>query len=227
MAQSPGRFLVALTFVWLGSSTGADEPKPAEPACRFEVDTTEAPEFADWAGKAKTLCETWMPKICDELKSPGFQPPRTVRLVFKPKAEAIAYASGNTITFSGEYLKDHLDDFGMAIHELTHVVQNYPGGNPGWLVEGIADYVRIVDFEPDAPRPRLDPEKASYRDAYKTTAMFLEFAAQQHDPNLVPKLNRACREGHYKKALFREYTGLTLDELWSDFVATLPKTRAI
>ena len=217
------RLPLAIALLLLSTIQGAaDEPKGGEPAFQIVVDTKDDPEQAEWAAKAKALCEAWMPKIAERLASPGFVPPRSVRLVFKKKDEAIASASGDAITFSGEYLQGHPDDFGMVIHELTHVVQQYPGGNPGWLVEGIADHVRIVDFEPDAPRPTLDPKTASYRDAYKTTAMFLDFVQRKYDPKLVAKLNRSCREGKYRNRQFREITGKSLDDLWAEFVSTLP-----
>ena len=35
------------------------------------------------------------------------------------------------------------------VHETTHVVQAYRrGARPGWLVEGISDYIRFFKFEP-------------------------------------------------------------------------------
>ena len=40
------------------------------------------------------------------------------------------------------------------IHETCHVVQRYRGrGNPGWLVEGVADYVRFFVYEPGKAGP--------------------------------------------------------------------------
>jgi hypothetical protein len=110
----------------------------------------------------------------------------------------------------------------MVIHELTHVVQAYQGdGNPGWLVEGVADYIRLTHFEPQARRPRIDPAKASYRDAYKTTAIFLEWAEKNYDRELVKELNRAMRAGSYRPELFQERTGKSVDELWAAFIDTL------
>ncbi len=40
------------------------------------------------------------------------------------------------------------------VHETVHCVQRYRGrGNPGWLVEGVADYVRFFKYEPKKPAP--------------------------------------------------------------------------
>jgi hypothetical protein len=116
---------------------------------------------------------------------------------------------------------------GAVVHELVHVVQQYHGGrgraqNPGWLVEGIADYFRWFKYEPKptGTRPR-NLDTASYTDSYRTTAGFLNYVVEKHDKQLVMKLNAAMREGKYSSGLWKEYTGKTADELWKEYVATL------
>jgi len=51
-------------------------------------------------------------------------------------------------------------------------------GNPGWLVEGIADYIRWFKSEPESQRPRPNPAKAKYTDSYRTTAAFLNYVEE-------------------------------------------------
>lgn len=192
------------------------------------VDTNDAPDLKEWGGKAGTLCVEWMPKIAALLPSDGFVAPKEVTLYFDPKMKGVAHAAGGRITISAEFVRGHREDFGMVVHELTHVVQSYPPGGPGWLVEGIADYIRLTHFEPQAPKPKLDPDKASYKDAYKTTAMFLEWIENTHSKGLVAKLNVALRQGTlgsgvYREAMFQEITGKTLDDLWKEFAETLRK----
>ena len=46
------------------------------------------------------------------------------------------------IVISATYLRNHPKDIDLVTHELMHVVQSYPDGQPGWFVEGIADYVQ-------------------------------------------------------------------------------------
>jgi hypothetical protein len=46
------------------------------------------------------------------------------------------------IVISSTHLKDYPIVTGVLTHEMMHIVQSYPDGQPGWLVEGIADYVR-------------------------------------------------------------------------------------
>jgi multidrug efflux pump subunit AcrB len=128
----------------------------------------------------------------------------------------VAGTSGDRIAISADWVKAHPDDFGMVIHELTHVVQGYPKYDPVWLVEGIADYVRYWHFEPGR-KPRVEPKKRSYREGYGTAAAFLAWMEKTHDKEIVPKLNRALRAGTYRDELLKEYTGKGLDELWRDF----------
>ena len=190
------------------------------------VDTNDAPDLKDWGAKAGTLSVKWLPKIAALLPSDGFAAPREVTLYFDPKMKGVAHAAGSKITISADYARAHPDDLGMVVHELTHVAQAYPRGGPGWLVEGIADYIRIVHFEPQAPRPAINRVTASFKDAYKTTATFLEWIERQGHPGLVIKLNSALRSGKYTDALWTELTGKTVDEQWRLFVESLPKRRS-
>jgi len=185
------------------------------------VDANDAPDLKEWGNKAGTLCVEWFPKIAALLPSERFIAPKEVTLYFDPKMKGVAHALGGRITISAAFVRTHPDDFGMVVHELTHVVQSYPSGGPGWLVEGIADYIRIVHFEPKAPRPKLDPAKASYKDAYKTAAMFLEWIELHHTAGVVVKMNAALRTGTYKDELWSSLTGKTVDELWALFLKSL------
>ncbi|MBX7208331.1 MAG: basic secretory family protein [Verrucomicrobiaceae bacterium] len=185
------------------------------------VDTNDAPDLKEWGHKAGSLCVEWFPKIAALLPSDGFTAPKEVTLYFDPTMAGVAHAAGGKITIAAKYVRAHPDDFGMIVHELTHVVQSHPGGGPGWLVEGIADYIRIVKYEPAAPRPKLDPAKASYKDAYKTTAMFLEWVEKQGHAELVAKLNAALRRGECSDVLWGQITGKSVDEQWKAFASML------
>lgn len=186
------------------------------------VDTTEVPDLAPWAGRAKALCEEWYPKIAAMLASDGFTPPDHVRLVFKKDMRGVAGTTGTTIAIASDWVRRHPEDLGMVIHELTHVVQKYPTYRAGWLVEGIADYVRFVKYEPGHPQPPIDPSRSSYREGYRTTFRFLAWVERTYDRDLVCKLNAALRSGRYRDTLFQDLTGKDLNALWKEFAATLP-----
>ena len=238
LSNLPNLLAVALATAWLNVHAAESPEKPAPVwtgtatnaqgtvLAKVVVEAHETPDLGDWAKRAGQLCVDWYPKIHVLLASEGFTPPDKVTLRFRADMKGVAAASGNVINFSAGYVRGHTNDWGMVVHELTHVVQSYPPGGPGWLVEGIADYIRLSHFEPNAPKPRINLDKASYRDAYKTTAIFLAWAEKRHDARLVSKLNAALRQRKYSPELWSGATGRTLDELWSDFVADMRVVQA-
>lgn len=204
--------------LWSGVATNSQGAVLA----RITADTSETPDLAEWGRHAGELCAEWYPKIVLLLPGDGFTPPERVELRFRKDMRGVAGTSRDVIGISANYVRGHTNDFGMVIHELTHVVQSYHRrSNPGWLVEGVADYIRLSHFEPQARRPRINPDKASYTDAYKTTAIFLEWTEKKSDHDLVKELNRAMREGTFDLELFKTRTGKTVDELWQEFADSL------
>ena len=202
---------------WTGTAVNSE----GKTIAKISVDTSQAADLAAWGKHAGELCVEWYPKIAALLASDGFIPPDNVKLRFRD-GRGVAATGGNVITINAKFVRSNTNDWGMVIHELTHVIQSYPGGrNPGWVVEGVADYIRLTHFEPQARRPRPNPEKASYQDAYKTTAIFFEWVEKTHDAQLIKKLNRVAREGSFQIELFKEYTGRTIDELWQEYLASL------
>jgi hypothetical protein len=189
----------------------------------FAVNVSEAPEMKDWAEKAARTCEQWYGRINEELKSDGYKPIHLVRMRLRKDINVPAMAGGGQITGSVKWFKDHPDDVGAMIHETCHIVQRYRGrGNPGWLVEGVADYVRFFKYEPGKIGP-INAQRAHYNNSYRVTARFLDYLVEKYDKNLVLKLNKAMREGKYKEEMFKDSTGKTLPELDEEWRATLKK----
>jgi hypothetical protein len=211
-----------------GRATAADkgvpQEKPHPPAVKVTVDTTEVPDLADWGKEARALVEKWHPLIADLLPGDGFTPPGEIKVVFKKNMRGVAYTQDATIVIAADWVRKHPDDYGMVVHELTHAVQAYkrPNRRAGWLVEGIADYVRFYHYEPKT-KLAVDPRKASYRDGYRTAAMFLAWVEKTHGPGVVRKLNESLRKGEYKEEVFKTLTSKTLDELWEAFAASLDR----
>lgn len=215
--------------------TLADDP-PAKPADRstsesaatpkieITLDTTDAPEMADWAEKAKKACEDSYPMIVKLLGDEGFKPPTKTKIVFK-HMDGVAHTAGGTITCSAQWFTDHPDDVGAVIHELCHVVQRYRMKQPpGWVTEGIADYVRWFNFEPENRHPHVrNPRRAKYTDSYQTTAAFFDWIVKNKDPQFATRLNAAARRGDYKPELFKEFAGSPLDDLWAEFIKAQTK----
>lgn len=201
------------------------EPRPAE----IIFDATEVPELQTWIDtKLRPVCEKWYPIIERMLPSEGYAAPRRVSVVFRKDMRGVAATSGTRITCAGDWFRRNLEGeaAGAVVHELVHVVQQYGrarGGqpNPGWLVEGVADYIRWFHYEPEPLRPRPNPARAHYTDSYRITAAFLHYLVQTHAPDTVQRLNAAMRQGRYTAELWVEITGKTVDQLWDEYVQTL------
>ena len=124
---------------------------------------------------------------------------------------------GRTLELNAEHVRKHPQDVGMLIHELTHTIQGF-GGGPGWLTEGIADYIRWHVFE--APKlPKVNPARASYEDGYRVTGAFLAWTANTYNKQLVRRLNAALRASAYDEELFQVFTGKDIDTLWQEWLA--------
>lgn len=145
--------------------------------------------------------------------------PDTVNFIIGP-ASFVAGASGDAVTYQTEWMLDHPEDYDVVVHEVMHLVQAYPSG-PGWLTEGIADYVRHhYGVNNEAAGWQLQPPTAgsSYTDGYGTTARFLIWVESRYDM-LVDFLDATIRAGSYDSSIWAAYTGRTVDELWADYLA--------
>jgi hypothetical protein len=186
----------------------------------FVVNVDDAPEMKPWADNVARVCERAYPMINDELKSDGFTPARIVTMTLKKDYRGVAATSGDHIVGSVNYFKAHPDDVGAMVHETVHVVQRYRGKSPGWLVEGIADYIRFFKYEP-GKLGRINPSRAKYNGSYRVSAAFLAYVKDKYDKDLVRKLNAALRESRYEDAMFKQWTGKTLQELDTEWRASL------
>lgn len=206
------------------SSTSATAPAVVQNQMHAHVtitlDTSKAPDLASWAEKARKTALAWYPQICRILASPGFVPPTEAAITVQPM-DGVAYTTGTHIFASAQYVRSNPGDIGMIVHELTHVVQQYPSYNASWLVEGIADYVRFYHYEPKSPRPIVNPDTAHYTDAYRTTAAFLRWIEVKHDRHIIYQLNYALRQNKYTDDIFKQDTHEDLPTLWNEFTADI------
>lgn len=196
-------------------------------AGRYEIaiDAEETPELQGWIdSKLRPVVEAWYPRIVETLPSEGFVAPRQLSIKFVRDMDGVAHTAGTRIFCAARWFKRNLDGeaAGAVVHELVHVAQQYRSRrNPSWLVEGVADYIRWFKYEPASLRPRPDPARARYTDSYRTTAAFLEYVTAHHDHEFVVRMNAAMRQGRYSNELWKEYTGKSVDELWTLYVASL------
>ena len=207
----------------------ADGPAQLKPAggagdgpARITVDTSDAPQLKAYGERIQKVADEWYPLITEMLPSDGFTPPSRVTITFRRDYRGVAAAGGNRIVCSVKWFTDNPEDLGAIVHELVHVVQQYPPGrHPGWLVEGIADYVRFFHYEPAGNRPRPNGDRDKFDDSYRTSAAFLNWAARTYDKDLVVKLNAACRQRKYAPEIWKELTGKTAEELGEEWKQSL------
>jgi hypothetical protein len=199
--------------------------------CGISINTSEALDLKEWAEqKLGPVLAEWYPKIVTMLPSEGYTAPKRFSVTLKP-CNGVAATAGTQITANSTWLKGELnrESLGALVHEEVHVVQQYRGRRdnpdfkpaPGWLVEGIPDYIRWFLYEPqshgaDIVWLRTHRNTSLRYDArYRVTANFLNYVVEHHDPKkeLIAKLNVACRQGRYTDDLWQASKGQTLLEL--------------
>ncbi len=190
------------------------------------LDVSEVPHLADWGNKAKELIEQWHQRIANLIPTKGIDVPAEVWLKIRKSNRGIAGTSGARITVSSGWIERHPEDIGCVFHELVHVIQDYKGGDSGWLTEGIADYLRWAIYEGRSQDwfPVTDKPQG-YRDSYRVAAGFFLWLESDCSPGIVNKLNTALRKRTYKdESFFKKETGRTIEELWADYVKDRKKT---
>ena len=188
----------------------ADRVRPFRHPVEFRVVCTDAPELQGWTEAAARLCEQWYDALHVAIGADDIRSADRVTLTMSRSYKGVAQAGGAEILASVAWFAAHQDDQGALIHETVHVIQAYPGYGtplaPAWLVEGLDDYIRFFVYEPGKAGP-VPPRQARYDASYRITATFLDYLVRTSDKDLIPKLDRALRQGKYRPSFFRQATG--------------------
>lgn len=146
---------------------------------------------------------------------------RQVTFIIDPQYTGVAAAGGGIVRFNPAWFKKNPGDVDVVTHEVMHIVQDYPrGAGPGWITEGIADYVRYtmgVDNKGAGWSLTEFNDKQSYENAYRITARFFYWLEQQGQKGLVKHLDHAMRTKTYSPSFWQEQTGKTVDEWWATY----------
>ncbi len=169
----------------------------------------------------KRMVETFFiiyPKLIKEYNKGA---DKEVNFVIDPAYDGVAATGGGRIVYSPAYFKKNPGDIDVVTHEAMHVVQAYKGrSGPGWITEGIADYVRYkfgVDNKGAGwALPEFKPTQ-KYDNSYRITARFFVWIERQGHKDFVQKLDAAMRGQAYTKEFWKEQTGKNLDELWTAY----------
>lgn len=146
---------------------------------------------------------------------------KEVNFVVDPSYDGVAATGGGSIVYSPAYFKLNPGDVDVVTHEAMHVVKAYEGETgPGWITEGVADYVRYkfgVDNKgANWALPEFDASQ-NYDNSYRITARFFVWIEKNGPKNFVQKLDAAMRNHTYTEDFWQKQTGKNLDELWSAY----------
>ncbi len=214
------------------------ETVEAEGGYQITIETTETPDLTEWAHKdLAPVVREWYPKLVKMLPSDGYEAPRRVSVTFSASMQGVAATGGTRVRCAAGWFRQNLqgEAKGAVVHELAHVVQNYglarranrdAARTPGWVVEGICDYIRWFLYEPQTHGADITARsisRARYDGNYRISANFINWVTETYDKDIVHKLNTAAREGRYSEDLWKTATGHTVQELGDEWKASLEK----
>jgi hypothetical protein len=146
----------------------------------------------------------------------------SVTLTIDPAYTGVAFTAGGRVTCSAAWLVGHpYDADGCGTHEFMHVTQSYTaGGNPGWAVEGLADYARhrygIYNVQAGWALPAYSSSQ-HYTNSYRVTARFFVWLENKVRSTILTELDDVMKAGTYSSSFWTSRTGRTVDQLWTQY----------
>lgn len=145
---------------------------------------------------------------------------KRIYFIVDPTYDGVAYSFGDVVVFGYDYMEEHPEDGDVVVHEVMHKIQaDYQGDVPGWLKEGIADYVRerfgrdnpdswsLSDFSPDH----------RYDGGYGITARYLLWIETHKMEGFVTGLNSALLNGTPYQDFWMQSLGESIEDLWTAY----------
>lgn len=140
----------------------------------------------------------------------------------------IASTSGTTVRLSTRYLQGQYDSGVDLAREIAGIMRftislmyqhDASGTAPGWLMTGMADFVRL---ESGLIERSERAQGGNYDSSSQGTAFFLDYLTTL-DVDVVYRLNQhfAPGEGPYDDSVFVSLAGGDLNTLWAQYQATL------
>ena len=169
-----------------------------------------------------TLVQVFFTNYAKERNRFNTSAPASVRLTIDPAYGGVAATGGASVTCSASWLVSHPSDVdGCGTHEFMHVAQAYTsGGNPGWAVEGLADYARYkYGLYNGAAGWSLPAYSSSqhYTNSYRVTARFFVWLENKVRSTILLELDDAMKSGTYSASFWTSRTGKTVDQLWAQY----------
>lgn len=198
--------------------TGTDEPPPScEQNSGYNLVVTVEGEF-DNEILENMICtfHTVYPQLAARFNPNA---PQTVNMRVAD-IDFIAGASGNNMVYMRQHMLNNPNDTDVVVHEGMHIVQAYTGNTPGWLTEGIADYVRdSYGLNNAAAGWTLQRYRYGqhYTWGYGVVGKFLQWLETHHTADgapIVDQLDQLLRSGNYSQSIWTQWTGNDIDTLW-------------
>lgn len=182
-----------------------------------------APDFSEQT--LTRLIETFFINYPRQVKKYNKNSLKQVTFIIDPGYKGVAATMNGIVRYSPEWLTNHPEDIDVVTHETMHIVQAYPANSgPGWITEGIADYVRnefgVNNVAAKWALPNYQSTQ-NYTDAYRVTAGFFLWLTTQYDKKLVQKLDDVMRNAKYTADFWKGCTGKSVDELWAGYAKTI------
>ena len=209
----------------------ASEPPPLS----VRMQKAAAPESRRqaWENRARVILKEWTPKVRTLLgdnangSAPDFDFMLETGRMGKPAIVLREKGRKPVLKVSADWVTAHPEDKGVVIHELTHLLQDYPEpakdfSKPKWLVEGIADWIRFFNFEKPVNIPA--PTAGCHLNGYREAANFLDWANKRY-PGLIRSLHKQLKGGTYSDNSFQELTGKSLEKLQLEHVKAVDKPK--
>ncbi|RYZ76967.1 MAG: hypothetical protein EOP04_31485 [Proteobacteria bacterium] len=208
-----------------------DEKEAVLKACMVPIEvnidnTAGGQKFKANVADAKLAMQQAGAYICGMLYKKVSEIPPVKKITLNVRAmDGVAYATGGNngkeIHFSSTYInglggdvKREID--GVLVHENVHIWQNSGNGSEGYMIEGVADWVRAAGAW-YAPGSR-NSKGGAYKNAYTDTGFFIgHLNATKADFGY--KLNAQLKKGASVN-WFQTETGKSIDTLWSEYQST-------
>ena len=137
--------------------------------------------------------------------------------------KGVAETDNGIIKFNPAWFAKNPEDLDVITHELMHIVQNYKDEKiPGWLIEGIADYVRATEGVNNEKAGWKLPDLKSgnnFDNSYRITARFFIWLTQNFNKDLIIRLDNNARNNNYTPEFWKKNTEKNIEELWDIYKA--------
>lgn len=188
---------------------------------------SEFPQSKDRAFKLFQYFESKYPKVLQLLNFPMCERVNIIMRVLT-QGPAARKTGHNDIHFDPDRI--HSADLGFLIHEGTHVTQDFQDDsfenidNRWWLIEGMANYARLLLGWDGPDQPKFEPSKIKRNASLKEqgdydvwTEFFRWLTAKYHKGELIADFTNALKKGEKDESfLIREFGGHS-EQLWQEF----------